>query len=65
MHMKNYMSPQELNQQIQSDLPPTIIDVRGADEYAAGHIPGALHIPEDQLAKRLAEIPNDRPVVPY
>lgn len=63
--MDAYVSPQELYRQLQAEIPPTIIDVRTDDEYAAGHIPGALHLPGDQLAQRLAEIPRDRPVVPY
>jgi rhodanese-related sulfurtransferase len=44
---------------------PTVIDVRGEDEYAAGHIPGARHVPADDLGERLAEIPRGRPVVTY
>jgi rhodanese-related sulfurtransferase len=44
---------------------PVVIDVRSEEEYAAGHIPGALHIPADEVATRLNEIPKDRPVVPY
>ncbi|NCC93993.1 MAG: hypothetical protein EOM10_12040 [Opitutae bacterium] len=63
--MDTYVRPQELYRQLQVEIPPTIIDVRTDDEYAAGHIPGALHLPGDQLAQRLAEIPRDRPVVPY
>ena len=47
------------------DPPPTVIDVRGDEEYAAGHIPGARHIPGDRLAARLEELPRDRPVVIY
>ncbi|MEV6332378.1 metalloregulator ArsR/SmtB family transcription factor [Streptomyces sp. NPDC051909] len=43
----------------------TIIDVRPAEEYAAGHIPGALSIPLDELAARLAELPADAEVVAY
>jgi rhodanese-related sulfurtransferase len=35
-----------------------VLDVRPAEEYAAGHIPGALSIPLDQLADRLAELPE-------
>jgi rhodanese-related sulfurtransferase len=60
-----YISPQKLYQQMSSLQAPTVIDVRGEDEYAAGHIPGALHIPGDVLAQRLDEIPRSRPVVPY
>lgn len=44
---------------------PTIVDVRSPDEYAAGHVSGALNIPLDELEERSAEIPQDRPVVTY
>src|SRR5262245_35145458 len=43
----------------------TVIDVRPAAEYAAGHIPGAVSIPVDQLGARLAELPEDSEVVAY
>ena len=43
----------------------TVIDVRPAEEYRAGHIPGALSIPVSQLKRRLPEIPKDREVVAY
>ncbi|WP_055591434.1 ArsR/SmtB family transcription factor [Streptacidiphilus griseoplanus] len=43
----------------------TVIDVRPAEEYTAGHIPGALSIPVDQLESRLAELPADVEVVAY
>jgi rhodanese-related sulfurtransferase/DNA-binding transcriptional ArsR family regulator len=42
-----------------------VVDVRPADEYAAGHLPGAVSIPLDELASRLAEIPADVEVVAY
>ena len=32
-----------------------VIDVRSADSYAAGHIPGALSIPEETITSALAE----------
>jgi hydroxyacylglutathione hydrolase len=41
----------------------TIVDVRGANEWGAGHIPGAVHIPLGLLTDRLDEIPAGRPVV--
>jgi rhodanese-related sulfurtransferase/DNA-binding transcriptional ArsR family regulator len=43
----------------------TVLDVRPAEEYAAGHIPGAVSIPLDELAERLAELPDDGQIVAY
>ncbi|HXF63586.1 MAG TPA: rhodanese-like domain-containing protein [Caldilineaceae bacterium] len=62
---EHYISPQELYRQLESTQPPFVIDVRGDAEYAAGHIPGARHIPGDRLAERLDEVPRDRPIVAY
>ena len=42
-----------------------VLDVRPAEEYAAGHIPGALSIPLGELAERVAELPGDTEVVAY
>jgi hydroxyacylglutathione hydrolase len=41
----------------------SVIDVRNATEFSAGHIPGALHIPLGHLTDRAGEIPRDRPIV--
>jgi phage shock protein E len=46
----------ELTQMIQSSQAPLILDVRSEEEFAEGHIPGALNIPHDQLGDRLSEI---------
>ncbi|MEV4481419.1 ArsR/SmtB family transcription factor [Micromonospora coxensis] len=43
----------------------TVLDVRPREEYAAGHIPGAVSIPLDELADRLAELPDDGHIVAY
>lgn len=43
----------------------TVVDVRPADEFDAGHIPGALSIPIPELKRRLREIPKDREVIAY
>ncbi len=43
----------------------TVIDVRPPDEYAAGHVPGAINLPLQELEKRLDELPRDREVVAY
>ncbi len=40
-----------------------ILDVRTREEYAQGHLPGALPIPVQELEKRLGEIPSGRPVL--
>jgi rhodanese-related sulfurtransferase len=42
-----------------------VLDVRPAEEYAAGHIAGALSVPLGELKRRLAELPRDRRVVAY
>jgi rhodanese-related sulfurtransferase len=42
-----------------------VLDVRPAAEFAAGHIPGAVSIPIDQLGQRLAELPAATEVVAY
>ena len=43
----------------------TVLDVRPAEEYRAGHIPGALSIPVGELKVRLKELPKDREIVAY
>jgi ArsR family transcriptional regulator len=43
----------------------TLLDVRPEDEFALGHLPGALNVPLAQLAGRLSELPPDREVVAY
>ena len=43
----------------------TVIDVRPADEYEAGHIPGAVSIPVSELKRRLRELPKRREIIAY
>jgi rhodanese-related sulfurtransferase len=43
----------------------TVLDVRPAEEYRAGHLPGALSIPVTELEARLGELPRGREVVAY
>ncbi|MGB5104654.1 MAG: metalloregulator ArsR/SmtB family transcription factor [Steroidobacteraceae bacterium] len=43
----------------------TILDVRPAEEYRAGHIPGALSIPLAEIKSRLDDLPKGRDVVAY
>lgn len=43
----------------------TVLDVRGAAEYAGGHVPDAINIAHTRLAARLDEVPGDRPILVY
>ncbi|MGH3352020.1 MAG: ArsR/SmtB family transcription factor [Nocardioides sp.] len=55
---------QELVDQIE-DGRAIVLDVRPAEEYHAGHIPGALSIPIDLLPERIDDLPDDVDVVVY
>ena len=39
-----------------------LLDVREADEWAAGRVPGSVHLPMSEIQARLAEVPHDRPL---
>jgi rhodanese-related sulfurtransferase len=43
----------------------TLLDVRPGEEFALGHLPGALNIPLSELEPRLAELPRDQEIVAY
>jgi len=53
-----WIEPEELRRQIEAGAPPTLLDVRGADEFtgALGHIPAALNLPLGELDRRLDEL---------
>lgn len=42
-----------------------VLDVRPPEEYQAGHIPGALSVPLDELEQHLSELPRDQEIVAY
>jgi 3-mercaptopyruvate sulfurtransferase SseA len=42
-----------------------VVDVRPEEQYKAGHIKGALHIPETEIAARAGELPRDKMIVTY
>lgn len=43
----------------------TVLDVRPPEEYAAGHVPGAVNIPLKELPKRLREFKRDHEIIAY
>lgn len=47
------------------DAAPFVLDVRAPEEFVSGHVPGAVNIPYDQIASRLAEVPKDKDIVLY
>lgn len=61
------ISQVELMQRIKTNHAGLILDVRSPEEYAEGHVPGAINIPHDQLGSRLAEIGSykDKEIVLY
>jgi len=42
-----------------------VLDVRPEDEFALGHVPGAINIPLDQLKKRMATLDPRKEIVAY
>lgn len=43
----------------------TVLDVRPPEEYAAGHVPGAVNIPLQELEQRLEELGKNQEIVAY
>ena len=61
------MSQDALLAAIEKADAPHILDVRTTGEYAAGHVPGAVHIPYHQLWRRHADLAAGKadPIVVY
>ena len=59
------ISAAELQARRESGAAPVVIDVRTPEEYASGHIPGAVNVPFDQVARRIAEIDAPHGVALY
>jgi predicted sulfurtransferase len=52
-------TPDALQQMLDLGEKVLVIDVRSDDEVKTGSIPGAIHIPMDQLEARLKDVPRD------
>jgi thiosulfate/3-mercaptopyruvate sulfurtransferase len=61
--MVEEVTPEELRERLESDETPQVVDIRPPDEYAEGHIPGAINVPMSELPSRVGEIEWDDDVV--
>lgn len=59
----NMVSTTDVKAQLDNKAPLFILDVRQPEEFRSGHIPGAVLIPLNELARRQHEIPKDREIV--
>ena len=59
------IDPQEYEEQFGNGGDHLLLDVRTPEEFASGHIEGAVNINVETLASRLDEVPQDAPVVVY
>lgn len=59
----SYVEGKDLNESLKQNIPSFIVDVRTTEEYAKGHIPGAINIPAEELEKRRLEITERKVVV--
>ncbi|MEQ1785160.1 MAG: metalloregulator ArsR/SmtB family transcription factor [Hyphomonadaceae bacterium] len=58
------VSRRELRQRMKAGT-VTVVDVRPKEEFAMGHVPGAINIPPSELNRRLADLPRSKEVVAY
>lgn len=59
------VSPRELEARIAAGRPTLVVDVRSPQEYAAGHIPGAINVPYEEVGPRAAELKGRGEVAMY
>ena len=59
------IEPTALAEVLRGANAPRVIDVRSPAEYAAGHIPGALNIPFEEIAERTVEVDAPNGVALY
>jgi rhodanese-related sulfurtransferase len=59
------LTKDELWKRLQRKDKLVVLDVRPEEEYEAGHIPGAISIPLEELQKRLRDLPKSKQIVAY
>ena len=59
------IKPEKLAAEIADERAPVIVDVRGEKDFRAGHLPGSINIPLEELDRRSAELDAGRRTVFY
>ena len=59
------LTKEELSKRIRRKDNLVVLDVRPQEEYEAGHLPGAVSIPLDELKKRVKELPRSKQIIAY
>jgi adenylyltransferase/sulfurtransferase len=59
------ITPVEVSEWIHSENPPFLLDVREANEWDIGHLPGAVRISVNELPQRMSELDSARDMVVY
>uniref|UniRef100_A0A7V4AN20 Rhodanese-like domain-containing protein n=1 Tax=Thermus tengchongensis TaxID=1214928 RepID=A0A7V4AN20_9DEIN len=57
------VGPEELYRALESGA--VVVDVRTPQEFAAGHVPGAINLPVEAIASWADQVPKDKPVYLY
>ena len=57
------LPPEALAERLEDKQPPLVIDVRGPEEFALGHLPGARNIPLERLDTHIATLPQAGEIV--
>jgi rhodanese-related sulfurtransferase len=61
--MKRNLSATQLAEMIERHERVQLVDVRSANEYASGHVPGAMNMPLEETAARIDDLQRSAPVV--
>ncbi len=59
------VSLEQLKEKLDAGADVVIVDVRSKEEFAAGHIPGAVSIPWEEIDDRYRELPRDKEIITY
>jgi sulfur-carrier protein adenylyltransferase/sulfurtransferase len=59
------ITPVEVDQWLHDDSPPLLLDVREANEWDIGHLPGAVRISVNELPQRMNELDSAQEIVVY